>query len=448
MMGSITKCGSVAKLPSEELQRELREFLKPVVVQLPEKRWREVAVLMMQGLLTARSPLLAAMARGGAAQPSRKRRRSVPPLAKRFYRFVWSAHFTHRHLLKGLYGLAQQIVAQYGRSRLIVALDPVNFEKPYTEKLQGISTVLKSTPPGPEGEKRLTAGYPAITATIVNLPEPAITYANWFSYKTADFISEGREIYRAIRITRALLPQARLHFVGDSAMDDQKVFAEVARVRATFTFRVKHWARRVEFYNDRLARWERESVGELAATVPFAVHWQVTFQHARRRRQVTIGIGWLKIRLPGAAQVLWLLVANDPELDRQLALITNVPIRNARDARRVDEGWRYRPQIEHTYRFDQERGFDVEDMQVRTLERMRRIFVLTLVATLFVYHIDRHWPKRAVRWLRYLGGKLGLSTDLDGPYVLLAGISAVFATVATIAYVAAHPFPRPTDTYG
>ena len=61
---------------------------------------------------------------------------------------------------------------------------PPNFEKPYTETLEGVSTVLKSTPPRPKGEKRLTPGYPAITATIVNLPEPVITYTNWFSYHT------------------------------------------------------------------------------------------------------------------------------------------------------------------------------------------------------------------------------------------------------------------------
>jgi hypothetical protein len=447
-MPRITKRGLSAKLPAEELQQELRDFLQPVMVQLPEKRWREVAVRMVQGLLTARSPVLAAMARSGAAQRARERQRSVPPLAKRFYRFVWSERFTHRQLLKGLYGVAQRAVAHYRRSSLIVALDPVNFEKPYTEKLEGVSTVIKSTPPGPAGEKRLTAGYPAITATIVNLPEPLITYANWFSYKTADFISEGRELYRAIRITRALLPEAHLHFVGDSEMDDQKVFAEVAQVQATFTFRVKHWERLVEVYNERLDRWETESVGDLAATVPFTLHLPVSFQHARKLRQVTVSIGWLTMRLPGRQQRLWLLVAHDPELDRQLGLITNVPIRNARDARRTYEQWRYRPQIEHTYRFDQERGLDVEDIQVRTLERMRRLFVLTLLATLFVYHIDRHWPKRAVRWLRYLGGKLGLITDRDGPYVLLAGISAVFVTAATVAFAVTHPFPQLNGTYG
>jgi hypothetical protein len=45
---------------------------------------------------------------------------------------------------------------------------------------------------------------PGTTATAVNLSEPVITYASWFSYVTADFVSENREFYRSIRVTRAL----------------------------------------------------------------------------------------------------------------------------------------------------------------------------------------------------------------------------------------------------
>ena len=74
--------------------------------------------------------------------------------------------------------------------------------------------MLKSTPPGPKGEKRLTPGYPAITATIVNLPEPVITYANWFSYKPADFISENWEIYRALVGHPGLVPDHSAAFRG------------------------------------------------------------------------------------------------------------------------------------------------------------------------------------------------------------------------------------------
>ena len=159
-------------------------------------------------------------------------------------------------------------------------------------------------------------------------------------------------------------------------------------------------------------------------------------------------LGWLQLRIPETQQVVWALVIRDPDRQRRIILLTNIPITTAQHAETVYTEWRFRPQIEHTYRFDQELGLDVEDMRVRTLERMRRVFVLVLLAALFVYHIDHTWPRQAVFWLRCLSGKLALITDADGPYILLAGISAVFVTAATVAYARHHPFPRPKDTYG
>ena len=175
---------------------------------------------------------------------------------------------------------------------------------------------------------------------------------------------------------------------------------------------------------------------------------RVAFTHARQVRRVEIALGWLLIRLPETQQELWALVAHDPDLDRNLVLLTNIPIHTASEAETVYTEWRYCPQIEHTYRFDQEDGPDVEDVRMHTLERMRRIFVLVLLTALFVYHIAHTWPQHMVLWLRCLGGKLGLSSDLDGPYVLLAGIRAVFVTLSTLAYAAQYPFPRRGATCG
>ncbi len=47
-----------------------------------------------------------------------------------------------------------------------------------------------------------------------------------------------------------------------------------------------------------------------------------------------------------------------------------------------------------------------------------------------------------------MGGKLGLTSDLDGLYLLLAGISFVFTTAATLSFALAHPFPFFSLTYG
>jgi hypothetical protein len=351
-------------------------------------------------------------------------------------------------LLKGLYGVAQQRVAHYGVERLVVAIDPVNFEKPYTEELEGVSTVMKSTPPGPQGEKRLTSGYPAITATVVNLPEPVITYANWFSYQTADFVSENREIYRAMRVTRALFPQQALCFVADAGLDDQKVFRWVERCRADFIIRVGHHDRWVEVYNERLDRWEAEKLDDLVASVAWVCEMQTSFTHARRVRTVRVKLAWFMLRLSSADQPLWALVIHDPDRERDLVLLTNLPIRSSLEARSVYTTWRHRPQVEHTYRFDQEDGLQVEDMQVRTLERMRRVFILVLLAALFVHFIDHTWPQPALTWLRLLGGKLNRASDLDGPYLLLTGIRAVFISSVTLSFARLHPFPRDAPIYG
>jgi hypothetical protein len=80
--------------------------------------------------------------------------------------------------------------------------------------------------------------------------------------------------------------------------------------------------------------------------------------------------------LPTAEAHLWALVAEDQDeegKERVLVLLTNVPIHSMGDAQGVYSDWRMRGRIEQGYRFDQEQGLDVEDMRVRTIERMRRM---------------------------------------------------------------------------
>lgn len=441
-MDSVPLLNALSKvLPVAELHERLHAFLAPLLRGLPEKRLRAVAVEAVQGILAAHSPLVSRMA---AALTHREE--SPRATAERLYRWLWNERFSHRDLTRALYALAQRIVARYRPAVLLVAVDPVNFEKPYTEALEGVSTVYKATPPGPGGEKRLTPGYPAITATLVNLPEPAISYAAWFSYQADDFVSENAEIYRAIRTTRRLFPRYPLRFLGDAGLDDQKAFRWAAEVGGEFIVRASHRERLVEIHNPRLGRWEQEHLGDLVDTVPLPLKREVAFTHAHRTRQAQIQMGWFTARLPGEERELGVVVAREEALDRDLVLLTNVPLPDAQAAQEVYTQWRFRPQIEHTYRFDQEQGLDVEDLRVRTLERMRRVFVLVLWAALFVYHVGATWSAPAVRWLCLLGGQLTQPGTPCGPYLLLAGISMVLLTMATATFAAAHPFPRASPT--
>jgi hypothetical protein len=208
-----------------------------------------------------------------------------------------------------------------------------------------------------------------------------------------------------------------------------------------------HLERRVEVYNDRLDRWETEHLLDLVNSLPWMTSYQAVFHHAGKTRLTTIQAGWFLIRLPVTHQPLWVLVAHNDLENRNAVLITNVPLHSEAHAIQVYSDWRLRGRIEHGYRFDQEQGLDVEDLRVQTLERMRRLFALVLAAAQFVFHLMQHWPRQAVFWLRKLGGKLGLKSDRDGPYIVLRGLSAVFLTAATLSFVAISPFPHDVFTF-
>jgi len=137
-----------------------------------------------------------------------------------------------------------------------------------------------------------------------------------------------------------------------------------------------------------------------------------------------------------------MLVAEDTDIDRTTVLLTNVPLTDLESVQSVYEDWLLRGRIEHGYRFDQEQGLDVEDVRVRTIECMRRMFALILLAAQFVFFLDDTWPPQGVYWLRRLGGKLGLAIDRDGPYILLRGLGTVWQAVTALTFLTTHPFPH------
>jgi hypothetical protein len=440
---NIAREGMLAKIPIEEIQQTIQSHIRLLTEQLPDKRLKRVIEDMVLGILGGETPVVTEMAR----QNSKTEGESWA-VAKRIYRLLGNKQVQTGQLYEGLYQVGCAAVAREKPAYLVVAVDPVNFEKPYVKSLQGASIVHKATPPDLSGHARLAHGYPALTATIVNTQVPVTSYANWFSY-VIDFISQNKEIEQAFETTCRLYPGYTLRFVGDSGLDDQKMFARVGRLQQEFVFRASHLERIVEVYNQRLDRWETETLRDLTETVLYQATFAVLFKHAGRTRRDTVQFGWFQIRLPDhPEQILWVLVADNPHCEHALVLITNVALETLPIVQQVYNDWRLRARIEHGYRFDQEQGLDVEDMRVQTLDRMRRLFAIVLLSAQIVFVIGVHWPPKAVLWLRQLGGKLGRASDRDGPYWLLRGISAVITSAMTLSFVFLHPFPFPETTCG
>jgi hypothetical protein len=160
---------------------------------------------------------------------------------------------------------------------------------------------------------------------------------------------------QAFETTCRLYSEYKVRFVGDAGLDDQKMFAKVGDLGQGFVFRASHLGRIVEVYNPRLAGWETEVLQDLTQTVLYPATFEVLFKHAGRTRLDTVRFGWFQIRLPdNPEQILWALVADDPTMDRELVLITNVALLTIPIVQLVYNDWRLRSRIEHGYRFDQE----------------------------------------------------------------------------------------------
>jgi len=433
----------LAKFPIMKIEASIQSHTEALMEMLPDKRMKRVLKNMLLGILGGQTPVIT-----GIARQNGKAEGETWAVAKSMYRLLGNKRLETKLIYQGLYEAGQAVVERENPDYLVVAVDPVNFEKPYTKALEGVSVVHKATPPDLSGHARLTHGYPAITATIVNTKVPVTSYANWFSYQTADFISQNKEVEQAFETTCGLYLGRKIRFVGDSGLDDQKMFAQVVKLEQELIFRVSHLERIVEVYNDRLDRWETEKLQDLTESVPHPVTFQVLFKHAGETRLDTVHFGWFMVRIPGTKKPLWILVADDETLDRQLVLITNIPLTSVSAVQQVYNDWRLRTRIEHGYRFDQEQGLDVEDMRVQTVDRMRRLFAVVLMAAQIVFVISEQWPPKAVLWLRQLGGKLGIPSDRDGNYWLLQGISAVVVTYMTLSFFFLHPFPFQDFTCG
>jgi hypothetical protein len=87
-------------------------------------------------------------------------------------------------------------------------------------------------------------------------------------------------------------------------------------------------------------------------------------------------------------------VANDPDMDRQLVLITYIPLERIAIVQLVYNDWRMRSHIEYSYRSDQEQGLAVEDRRVDALERIYRLFAIVFLPAQIMFLIEVLWPPK------------------------------------------------------
>ena len=450
-MKSIAEILEDFKQMSSSLKAALDKFIAPFASILPDARYRKTLHQFVPAILAARSPQPARAAAYAPDPPA-----NTWALAKRFFSLLHTPSFSHQDWLGVFYTDARQVVETMDAPYVLVALDTVNFEKPYARKMEGISKIRKATPPGslPRQAPRITWGYPAIFGFILNAPQPAIVYHHLFSYTSPDFISQPMEWMKAFQTIRQVLSDWKVCVVADAEADDKKLWQGARECKLEFIFRAAS-VRHIRVWNERLHRWEDEELQSLSEVMAGRYTFRVEFNHAGRKIPARVTLDWFRFRLPDEGRSHWAVVAETVVMKedvpedvwlppRHLVLVTNRPVRGKRAAQRVYEDWCQRGRIEPFYRFIQEDGVEVERFLVRRLERIRRMVLLVLMGALFILRLESLWPEVMIQWIRRLASSTG-GTELDrgGPYLLLEGVRRVLGTFSLLQWMAKVPPPIP-----
>lgn len=130
---NITPQTLFTKLPIEQIKTTIHKHLLPLTSLLPDVRLRRVAETLVLGIFGGQTPVITAIAR-----QSSKEAGETWAVAKSIYRWLSNQRFTSQELLAGLYAIGQQVVEAERKEYLVVAVDPVNFEKPYAEAIEGV----------------------------------------------------------------------------------------------------------------------------------------------------------------------------------------------------------------------------------------------------------------------------------------------------------------------
>jgi hypothetical protein len=266
--------------------------------------------------------------------------------------------------------LARQGAKRMGEDTLLI-LDLSDLVKPYAKKMEYLSRVRD----GSEG--KIADGYWLCQVIGVENEGQEITplYGELYSSSARDFVSENREILRALRqVSEEVGPRGV--WVIDRGGDRGKLYEEM--IPRGLRFLIRQTGDR-----DLLSGAGRKSTLQIALDCPLPYQTQIVREVKGKEQIFHLRYGFRAVRLPEYPEVpLWLVVVQGLG-ETPLMLLTNLPMRrNRRVLWWVVSAYLTRWRVEETIRFGKQ-SYQVEDIRVLTYERLRNLVVLVTAAMFF-----------------------------------------------------------------
>jgi hypothetical protein len=200
-------------------------------------------------------------------------------------------------------------------------------------------------------------------------------YGELYSSQAKDFVSENREILRALGKVSGAVGEKGV-WVIDRGGDRGKLYEEL--IPHGLRFIVRQMGDRHLLLGPR-----RELALQVALDGPLPYQTEIVREVKGQEQVFHLSYGFRAVRLPDYPKTPLFLVVVQGLGETPLMLLTNLPMRrNWRVLWWVVSAYLTRWRVEETIRFGKQ-SYQVEDIRVLTYERLRNLIVLVLAAMFF-----------------------------------------------------------------
>lgn len=250
----------------------------------------------------------------------------------------------------------------------LIIVDNSEIIKPYSHKLEALGKVRD----GSTG--KIENGY--WTTNMIGVTEktkhPIPMYSHLYSSEEEGFVSENQETYKGLWHVRDILDEKQATFVMDRDYDNVKMMKEIQKQDDNFIIRLKK-NRHLLYQNKKL------SVRHLAlrrkGKINFRTEIQGTVYHLKVSH-ITVEIPSLK------GQKLTMVVVYGYGKE-PMVLLTDKQVKKKEEVLSILKAYITRWRIEEMFRVQKE-AFQLEDMCVRSLSSMNRLFLLVSMMIAFM----------------------------------------------------------------
>jgi hypothetical protein len=263
----------------------------------------------------------------------------------------------------------RKMIAPYFKEKdNLIIVDNSEIVKSYSHKLEALCKV-KDGSTGRIEKGYWTTNMIGITPTAKH---PIPVYSHLFSSAEEGFISQNEETYKGLRHVRNVLDDRKATFVMDRGYDDIKIMKKILAQKDDFIIRLKK-NRHLLYQNKKL------SVRELALRRKGKINFRTEIKgtvYDLKVSHITVEIPSLKGKK--LTMVVVYGYGKDP-----MVLLTNKLVKRKEEVLSVLKAYITRWRIEEMFRV-QKSEFQLENVRVRTLTSLNRIYLLLSMMITFM----------------------------------------------------------------